>query len=101
MSLKSEEICIKQLKKKRERKPQRKIGRLQQTGHPDGGYICKRCSTSFVCVLGGGMPTKITWRFGGDGNNANKKWAKDVKRCFTSRKIRGQQISSSVAAVLM
>ena len=47
------------------------------------------------------MPTKITWRFGGDGNNANKKWAKDVKRCFTSRKIRGQQISSSVAAVLM
>ena len=67
----------------------------------DSQLHVKRCSTSFVCVLGGGMPTKITWRFGGDGNNANKKWAKDVKRCFTSRKIRGQQISSSVAAVLM
>lgn len=39
--------------KKKKRKPQRKIGRLQQTGHLDGGYICKRCSTSFVCVCGG------------------------------------------------
>ena len=40
MSLKSEEICIKQLKKKkREKKLQRKIGRLQQTGHPHGRYI--------------------------------------------------------------
>lgn len=45
------------------------------------------------------MPTKITWRFGGDGNNANKKWARDVKRRFTSRRIRGQQISSSVAGL--
>ena len=45
------------------------------------------------------MPTKITWRFGGDGNNANKKWAKDVTRHFTSKKIHGQQISSSVACL--